>query len=186
MCVHSGVPSTAVHQCNTSGVLGCQHWRHQSLWEMQVPEPQRTVRWDPGTSVLSGPLGFDRDRGIVALPRTAPPCPAGRWGMGSNPVGSWYYSGQQLSLKKTSALSHTGPEIVKAIFAVAAEAASQSGTSLSFAEFLPNTGWAYVFLAHVGQCETKAAFPLLRLTFPHHWRENISCTRTDFRQSWNI
>lgn len=80
-CVHSGVRSTAVHQCNTSGVLGCQHQRHQSLWEMRVPEAQRTVRRGPGTSVLSGPLGFDRDPGISSAASHSTTVPS--WALGN-------------------------------------------------------------------------------------------------------
>lgn len=42
--------------------------------------------------------------------------------------------------KNDLALFHTGPEIEKTIFAVAAEAASSSSTLLNFAEFFPSTG----------------------------------------------
>lgn len=44
---------------------------------------------------------------------------------------------------KDAALFHTGPGIVRTIFTVAAEAASQSSTLLNCAKFSPNTG-AYV------------------------------------------
>lgn len=67
--------------------------------------------------------------------------------MGSDAVSSQHGSEQEKSLQKKKerkenypALFHAGPEIVKTIFAVVAEAASQSSTLLKFTEFFPNTG----------------------------------------------